>query len=141
MPRATPRAAHLSIEPAASPVYRKSAEGELRLGRSLGLSATILCFVKEELQARRFVATGRVQGVGYRNFVEHTAGRIGVQGYVRNRRDGSVEVFAMGQPEHLKQLRTALERGPMMAYVDNVAEEPDTVDSNYLGHFIIEMTV
>jgi acylphosphatase len=96
---------------------------------------------KEELQARRFVATGRVQGVGYRNFVEHVAGKIGVHGYVRNRRDGSVEVFAMGRPEHLKQLRTALERGPMMSYVDAVAEEPDTVDTNYLGNFIIEITV
>jgi acylphosphatase len=96
---------------------------------------------KEQLEARRYVATGRVQGVGYRNFVEHVAGKIGVHGYVRNRRDGSVEVFAMGKPEHLKQLRTALERGPLMSYVDAVAEEPDTVDSQYLGNFIIEMTV
>ena len=97
--------------------------------------------MKEELQARRFVVTGRVQGVGYRNFVERMAGKIGVHGYVRNRRDGSVEVFAMGKAELLKQLRAALERGPMMSYVDAVAEEPDTVDANYLGHFIIEMTV
>jgi len=97
--------------------------------------------VKEELQARRFVVTGRVQGVGYRNFVERMAGKIGVDGYVRNRRDGSVEVFAMGKPELLKQLRAALERGPMMSYVDAVAEEPGTVDANYLGNFIIEMTV
>ena len=97
--------------------------------------------LKDELQARRFVATGRVQGVGYRNFVEHMAGKIGVHGYVRNRRDGSVEVFAMGNPEHLKQLRAALERGPMMSYVDAVAEEPDSVDTNYLGNFIIEITV
>jgi acylphosphatase len=97
--------------------------------------------VKEELQARRFVVTGRVQGVGYRNFVERMAGKIGIDGYVRNRRDGSVEVFAMGKPELLKQLHAALERGPMMSYVDAVAEEPDTVDANYLGNFIIEMTV
>lgn len=87
------------------------------------------------------MATGRVQGVGYRNFVEHMAGKIGVHGYVRNRRDGSVEVFAMGRPEHLKQLRAALERGPMMSYVESVSEERDTVDANYLGNFIIEMTV
>jgi len=96
--------------------------------------------VKEELQARRFVATGRVQGVGYRNFVEHIAGKIGIQGYVRNRRDGSVEVFAMATRQRLEQLRAALERGPMMSYVDAVSEEPDTVDANYLGSFIIEMT-
>ena len=87
------------------------------------------------------MATGRVQGVGYRNFVEHIAGKIGVHGYVRNRRDGSVEVFAMGRPEHLEQLRTALERGPMMSYVERVSEEADAVDANYMGNFIIEMTV
>ena len=97
--------------------------------------------MKEELQARRFVVTGRVQGVGYRNFVERTAGEIGVDGYVRNRRDGSVEVFAMGKPKLLEQLRAALERGPILSYVGAVAEEPDTVDANYLGNFIIEMTV
>ena len=87
------------------------------------------------------MATGRVQGVGYRNFVEHIAGKIGVHGYVRNRRDGSVEVFAMGRPEHLEQLRTALERGPMMSSVERVSEEADAVDANYMGNFIIEMTV
>ena len=97
--------------------------------------------VRQELHARRFVATGRVQGVGYRQFVEHLAGKIGVDGYVRNRRDGSVEVFAMGTTEVLKQLRTALERGPMMSSVDGVSEEADAVDSRYLGNFIIEMTV
>ena len=97
--------------------------------------------MKEELQARRFVVTGRVQGVGYRNFVERLAGEIGVDGYVRNRRNGSVEVFAMGKPELLKRLRAALERGPILSYVDGVAEEPDTVDANYLGNFIIEVTV
>ena len=87
------------------------------------------------------MATGRVQGVGYRNYVEHIAGNIGVHGYVRNRRDGSVEVFAMGTLEVLKQLRTALERGPMMSSVDEVSEEPDAVDARYVGNFIIEMTV
>lgn len=97
--------------------------------------------MKEELQARRFVVTGRVQGVGYRNFVERLAGEIGVDGYVRNRRDGSVEVFAMGKPELLRRLRAALERGPILSYVGGVAEELDTVDAHYLGNFIIEMTV
>jgi len=51
-----------------------------------------------------------VQGVGYRGFVEHVAGKLGLHGYVRNCRDGRVEVFAMGTPERLGQLRIALER-------------------------------
>ena len=41
----------------------------------------------------------------------------------------------------LKQLRAALERGPILSCVGAVAEESDTVDANYLGNFIIEMTV
>ena len=85
--------------------------------------------------------SGRVQGVGFRNYVEHVAEKIGVSGYVRNRRDGRVEVFAMGAPEQQKQLRMALERGPMMSRVDGVAEEPDTVESKYLGNFVIELTL
>ena len=141
MPRATPRAAHFPLHQPLTQFTASWADGQMRLGRCRGLSATISSFVKEELQARRFVVTGRVQGVGYRNFVERMAGKVGVDGYVRNRRDGSVEVFAMGKPELLKQLRAALERGPMMSCVDAVAEEPSTVDANYLGNFFIEMTV
>ena len=85
--------------------------------------------------------SGCVQGVGFRNYVEHVAEKIGVSGYVRNRRDGRVEVFAMGAPEQLKQLRVSLERGPMMSRVDGVAEEPDRVESKYLGNFVIELTL
>lgn len=91
--------------------------------------------------ARRYNVSGRVQGVGFRNYVENVAEKIGVHGYVRNRRDGRVEVFAMGSPEELKKLRGALERGPMMSRVDGVAEEPDTVETRYLGNFVIEITV
>jgi acylphosphatase len=90
--------------------------------------------------ARRYVITGRVQGVGYRNFVEHTAGKLNIDGYVRNRRDGSVEVFAMGTPEELQKLCTALERGPMMAQVSRVAEEPSDVEARYVGNFTVEFT-
>ena len=90
--------------------------------------------------ARRYIVTGRVQGVGYRNFVEHTAGKLSVDGYVRNRRDGSVEVFAMGTAEELQKLRNALERGPMMAQVSRVAEEPSDVEARYVGNFTVEFT-
>jgi acylphosphatase len=96
---------------------------------------------KEELQARRFMVTGRVHGVGFRNYAEYAAGRIGVQGYVRNREDGSVEVLAMGNPEQLGQMKAALEKGPAMARVDRVEEQPDQVDRRYLGQFCIEYTI
>jgi len=78
--------------------------------------------------------------VGYRNFVEHTAGKIRVDGYVKNRRDGTVEVFAMGPPEELQKLRNALERGPMMAQVARVYEEPSAVEEKYAGNFTVEFT-
>jgi acylphosphatase len=97
--------------------------------------------VRENLHARRFIVSGRVQGVGYRNYVEHVAGKLEVHGYVRNRRDGSVEVFAIGTPERLKQMRFALEKGPMIARVTDLREEPDNPDEKYFGNFIIEMTI
>jgi acylphosphatase len=96
--------------------------------------------VKQEVLARRYTVSGRVQGVGFRNYVEHVAENIGVHGFVRNRRDSSVEVYAIGKPEQLKQLRAALEKGPLMSYVSGVQEEPDAVDSRYLGNFTIEVT-
>ncbi len=97
--------------------------------------------MNQELHARRFFVTGRVQGVGYRGFVEHVAGKLGLHGYVRNCRDGRVEVFAMGTPERLRQLRVALEKGPMMSDVVSLDEEPDVVDTKYARIFTIEMTI
>ncbi len=82
-----------------------------------------------------------MQGVGFRNYVEHVARKLGVDGYVRNRRDSGVEVFAIGTPEKLKQLRFALEKGPMLARVTDVREEPDHPEDKYRGNFIIETTV
>ena len=86
------------------------------------------------------MATGRVQGVGYRAYVERVAEKLGLDGWVKNRRDGSVEVYAMGTPEKLGQLRAALQKGPMMARVEYVAEEPDEVQPKYSGQFTVEIT-
>jgi len=91
--------------------------------------------------ARRYTVSGRVQGVGFRNYVEHVAGKLEVDGYVRNRHDGRVEVFAIAAPDKLKQLRFALEKGPLMSHVTDVQEEPDRLDEKYVGNFIIEYTV
>ena len=96
---------------------------------------------KNENQARRFFVAGRVQGVGYRYFVQELAQELGLRGYVRNRRDGRVEVFAMGTPEKLRQLGKELAKGPMMARVTDVNEEPATVDTNYSADFRFEYTL
>lgn len=96
--------------------------------------------MKRDVQARRYIVSGRVQGVGFRNYVDHVAGKLELDGYVRNRRDGSVEVFAMGTHEQLTKLRFALDKGPIMSYVADVREESETPDARYLGNFTIETT-
>lgn len=73
-------------------------------------------------QARRFLVRGRVQGVGFRWFVEREAHMLGVAGTVRNNHDGSVEVLAMGTREQLMGLRSRLGQGPRAARVDGVEE-------------------
>ncbi len=73
-------------------------------------------------QARRFLVRGRVQGVGFRWFVEREAHILQIAGWVRNNPDGSVEVLAMGTREQLAGLRSRLQEGPRAARVDDVEE-------------------
>jgi len=73
-------------------------------------------------EARRFVVRGRVQGVGFRWFVEREAHTLGIAGWVRNNADGSVEVLAMGTRDQLAGLHSRLQQGPRAARVDNVEE-------------------
>jgi acylphosphatase len=88
-------------------------------------------------QARRFIVRGRVQGVGFRWFVEREAHMLGISGWVRNNPDGSVEVLAMGTRDQLAGLRSRLQRGPRAARVDNV-EEMDSKPVPGLNTFRIE---
>lgn len=73
-------------------------------------------------EARRFVVRGRVQGVGFRWFVEREAHMLGIAGWVRNNHDGSVEVLAMGTRDQLLGLRSRLHQGPRAARVDDIEE-------------------
>lgn len=74
---------------------------------------------------------GRVQGVGYRAWVEYQATNCGVEGWVRNRRDGSVEALFAG-PAHIVASMVAMcRKGPPSARVDNVADAP--VDAQHLN--------
>ena len=88
-------------------------------------------------QAKRFVVRGRVQGVGFRWFVEREAHLLGVAGSVRNRADGSVEVFAQGSPEQLAGLHGRLREGPRASRVDEVDVSPAEVQPG-LSSFRIE---
>ena len=70
--------------------------------------------------ARRFLITGRVQGVGFRYFAQEAADREGLHGWVRNLPDGRVEAQAEGDADALERFERALRRGPRGARVDNV---------------------
>jgi acylphosphatase len=80
----------------------------------------------------RYVVTGRVQGVGFRWFVEREARILGINGWVRNRENGSVEVLASGTREQLAALHKKLREGPRASRVDNVdvTDMPDVQDLN-----------
>jgi acylphosphatase len=72
------------------------------------------------IEARRFIVRGRVQGVGFRWFVEREAHLLGIAGWVRNNHDGSVEILAQGTRDQLSGLHSRLREGPRAARVDAV---------------------
>ncbi len=79
-------------------------------------------------EARFYVVRGRVQGVGFRFFVEHAATDLGLAGYVKNRFDGSVEVYAVGASDKLRRLEKQLAAGPPWGRVDTVEESEAAVE-------------
>ena len=87
--------------------------------------------------AKRYFVSGMVQGVGFRYFTQDAAEKLHVSGFVRNLRDGRVEVFAVATAQQHAELRTMLERGPRFSTVSRVQEESATPDSQYEGGFFI----
>jgi acylphosphatase len=75
--------------------------------------------------ARRFTISGRVQGVGFRQFAADVAQREGVSGWIRNRADGCVEALADGDIEAVTRMERALRTGPRGARVEDVQVEDE----------------
>ena len=79
------------------------------------------------IKARRFLISGRVQGVGYRYFAERTAHQVGVTGWARNLDDGRVEVQANGTADRLEDFEGRLRLGPRFADVRSVEVREEAV--------------
>jgi len=78
---------------------------------------------------RQVTIRGRVQGVGYRAWVEHQAMARGLEGWVRNRRDGSVEALFAGPADVVADMVALCRRGPSSARVDALQDEPATSEA------------
>jgi len=86
-----------------------------------------------------YLVKGRVQGVGFRWFVQREAAEIGLKGWVRNTDEGHVEIVAAGNLEDLAELKDALRKGSRGSRVDAVIEhELDESEGANLGEFNIE---
>jgi acylphosphatase len=85
---------------------------------------------------RRFVITGRVQGVGFRYFAHDAALREGVGGWVRNLPDGRVEAEVEGEIAAVDRVEASLRRGPSSARVDHVTVEEQTPQERMTGFSI-----
>ncbi|OFV90063.1 MAG: hypothetical protein A3H95_16895 [Acidobacteria bacterium RIFCSPLOWO2_02_FULL_64_15] len=86
--------------------------------------------------ARRYVLSGRVQGVGFRYFAETLAAREAVHGWVRNTPDGRVEIAAQGEAEAIDRFERGIRHGPAGARVDHVDVEMVTPTGRTSGFII-----
>jgi acylphosphatase len=77
---------------------------------------------------RHVLIRGRVQGVGFRAWAEYTALEHGLQGWVRNRRDDSVEALFVGSPDAVEAMIAACHQGPRGSRVDGVDQRDGTAD-------------
>lgn len=77
---------------------------------------------------RQVIIRGRVQGVGYRDWTRYVARERGIEGWVRNRQNGSVEAMFAGTPQAVAGMITACRKGPSHAVVRSVDERDGTAE-------------
>lgn len=79
------------------------------------------------MSGRKWLVSGRVQGVGFRNYIQKHALRLGLSGYAKNLADGGVEIHAVGSADKLNSLSGYVRRGPMLAEVRTVDEQASEI--------------
>ena len=72
------------------------------------------------IETQHLIISGRVQRVGFRNFMVESARALGITGWVRNRTDGTVEAVIAGPPAALEQMIECTRRGPAHASVEDI---------------------
>jgi acylphosphatase len=80
------------------------------------------------LIARTFRVSGRVQGVGFRYYVQHWAVELDIKGFVRNTPEDAVECYAIGTESQMERFKERLSKGPRMAFIERVDEFSESVD-------------
>ncbi len=88
------------------------------------------------MTALHILISGRVQGVGFRWFVERQSDEFGVDGHVRNLPDGRVEVFAQADEKILERFCDALRQGPALSRTDELLKKRVPVDPQLRGFHI-----
>ncbi|WP_315760185.1 acylphosphatase [Sphingomonas sp. Y38-1Y] len=85
------------------------------------------------MATQRLIVSGRVQGVGYRDYAVRQAKALGVTGWVRNTRDGRVEMLASGEDDALGRFVDACRSGPTLARVDAIDAHPGEEERSAKG--------
>lgn len=93
------------------------------------------------MRAVHLFIEGRVQGVGFRDWLRREAEGLGLHGWVRNRGDGRVEALAQGAPERIDHLVAACHRGPGLAHVRHVELSEIPINSALFAEFVRLSTV
>lgn len=88
-----------------------------------------------ETITRHLTVRGRVQGVGYRNYLEYKAAELGVGGWVRNRSDGNVEAMVQGPDAAVAAIIECAQRGPRASRVSGVAVSEGIAAEDFGGRF------
>ena len=91
----------------------------------------------QRLRAKRFIVHGHVQGVGFRYATVRNAQRFGLNGWVRNNVDGSVEILAEGSPESIARIEKWLKKGPTGSYVTRLDSFDVPISETY-SRFVVE---